>query len=129
MLTCADITQGTYLRLTTARRGDPAGLIGIVHTIGTDWAGHWFFQLRYLNRPPGQRNKTVSPWSLNLHDHDLEHFEQIDTWEEVQNLLQESQRPSEHGGLPRRSRQKGIRRPRYLRGTRHPNQLKLYEWD
>ena len=129
MLTRGDITKDTYLRLATARHGDPAGLIGTVHTIGTDWAGHWFFQLRYLNRPPGTRNKAVSPWSLNLHDQDLEHFERIDTWEQVQELLQESQSPSENGGLPRRSRKKRISLPRYSRGKSHPNQLKLCGWD
>ena len=129
LLTRVDITKDTYLRLRTARRGYPAGLIGTVHTIGTDGAGHWFFQLRYLNRPPGKRNKAVSPWSLNLHDHDLEHFERIDTWKQVQEGLKESERPPENGGPPRRSRKKRITLLRYPKGKRHPNQLKLYEWD
>ncbi|MBX3319806.1 MAG: hypothetical protein KF890_07985, partial [Nitrospira sp.] len=72
-LTRADIVKDIYLRLTVPRFGFAAGLIGTVHTVDTDWWGHWYFQLRYLNPPAGTRNKPVSSWSLNLRDADLEH--------------------------------------------------------
>jgi hypothetical protein len=128
MLTRLDITKGIYLRLTAARFGYPSGLIGTVHTTGTDWSGNWYFQLRWLNRPTGKCNRPVSEWSLNLRDKDLEDFERIETWEQVQELLRES-RPQ------RKPRRKVNRRPRFSSplgripiGRRNPNQLKLYKW-
>lgn len=129
MLTRPDITKGLYLRLTTSRFGYPVGLIGTVHTTGTDWSGNWYFQLRWLNRSTGKRNRPVSEWSLNLRDKDLEDFERIESWDQVQELLRES-RPQ------RKARRKAIRPLRFSNhlgqipiGRRNPNQLKLYEWD
>lgn len=129
MLTRVDIAKGIYLRLTASRFGYPAGLIGTVHTTGTDWSSNWYFQLRWLNRPTGKRNRPVSEWSLNLRDKDLEDFERIESWEQVQELLRES-RPQ------RKPRRKAKRLPRFSnplgrvpRGKRHPNQLKLYGWE
>lgn len=119
MLSRSGISKDSYLRLTTTRFGYSAGLIGTVHTIGIDWAGQWYFQLRWLNPPAGTRNKAISPWSLNLHEHDLEHFERI-TWEQVQELLKESR-------LPSKPRRKAIRLPGPWRGTRDPNQIRLFE--
>jgi len=128
MLPRQDITKGLYLRLAASRFGYPAGLIGTVHTTGTDWSGNWYFQLRWLNRPTGTRQRPVAEWSLNLRDKDLEDFERIESWEQVQELLRES-RPQ------RKPRRKANRRLRFsnplgrvLRGRKHPNQLKLYEW-
>ena len=127
MISRAGITKGIYLRLTISRFGYPAGLTGTVHTTGTDWSGNWYFQLRWMNRPTGKRNRPVSEWSLNLREKDLEDFERIETWEQVQELLRES-RPQ------RKPRRKAKRLPRFSnplgrvpRGKRHPNQLKLYE--
>ena len=128
MLTRTDINKGIYLRLTVSHFGYPAGLIGTVHATGTDWSGNWYFQLRWLNRPTGKRNRPVSEWSLNLRDKDLEDFERIESWEQVQELLRES-RPQ------RKPRRKVNRRLRFSNplgripiGRRNPNQLKLYEW-
>lgn len=127
MISRANITKGIYLRLTASRFGYPGGLIGTVHTTGTDWSGNWYFQLRWLNRPTGKRNRPVSEWSLNLRDKDLEDFERIESWEQVQELLRES-RPQ------RKPRRKARRIPRFSnplrrvpRRKKHPNQLKLYE--
>lgn len=120
MLTRSDILKETYLRLTTTRRGYSAGLIGTVHTVGTDWAGNWYFQLRWLNQPVGTRNKAVSPWSLNLREDDLEHFERIDTWDQVQELLKELRPPS-------KPRKKALRLSGYSRVKRLPSQLGLFE--
>ena len=129
MLTRADITKGSYLRLTASRFGYPTGLIGTVHTTATDWSGNWYFQLRWLNRPPGKRNKPVSEWSLNLRNEDLEDFKRIESWEQVQELLKES-RPQRN---PRRKARKPLRFSNPLGripiGRRNPNQLKLYEWN
>jgi hypothetical protein len=61
MLTRSDITAGTYLRLKTSCLGKPAGLIGTVYTVGTDQTGEWYFQLRYVNTPPGTRTRAGSP--------------------------------------------------------------------
>jgi len=119
VLTRAHITKDAYLRLTTSCLGYPAGLIGTVHTVGTDWSGNWYFQLRWLNQPAGTRNKAVSPWSLNLREDDLEHFEQI-TWEQVQELLKEARPPSKPS-------QKALRLSGYSRVKRHPNQIRLFE--
>lgn len=118
MLARSDIVKDTYLRLTTARLGYSAGLIGTVYTIGSDWSGNWYFQLRWLNRPAGTRSRPVSEWSLSLRERDLSDFEQI-TWEQVQELLKESRPPSK----PRKTR----RLPGAWRVKRHPNQLRLFE--
>ena len=76
----ADIVEGVYLKQTIERYGLPAGLIGVVHKVGTDWTGEWMFQLHYLNPPGGMRKKPVPPWSLNLRETDLVGFEVIGTW-------------------------------------------------
>ncbi len=85
-MTHSDIAQGGYVRLNTSRLGHPAGLIGKVYVVGTDQAGQWYFQLRYLNSPPGTKIRSRSQWSLNLHDEDLIFFDRIDS-SEVQRLL------------------------------------------
>ncbi len=120
MLTRADITKDIYLRLRTPRLGKPAGLIGMVYALGTDQAGDWYFQLRYLNSPTGTRTKGSSRWSLNLHENDLEHFDRIDTWDQVQKLLRGS-------GPPRKPKTEEMKLPAYLRGKTHPHQLRLFE--
>lgn len=117
MLARSDIVKDTYLRLTTARLGYSAGLIGSVYTIGTDWSGNWYFQLRWLNRPAGKRKRPVSEWSLSLRETDLGDFEQI-TCNEVQELLNESRPPSK----PKKTR----RLPGSWKVKRHPNQLRLF---
>jgi hypothetical protein len=119
MLTRADIIKDIYLRLTTTRLGRRAGLIGIVYAVGTDQAGDWYFQLRYLNSPPGTTTKAGSQWSLNLHENDLKHFERIDTWDQVQKLLRES-RP------PRKPRIEEMKLPAAMIAKAHPNQLRLF---
>ena len=81
---------------------------GTVHTIGTDWAGQWYFQLRWLNPPIAKRNKAVSRWSLNLHENDVGHFERIDTWDQVPQLLRES-------GPQRKPWTEDMKLPAYLR--------------
>jgi hypothetical protein len=120
MLTREDVSQGAYFRLRTPHLGKPAGLVGIVHALGTDQAGDWYFQLRYLNSPPGTRTRAGSQWSLNLHEKDLEHFDRIDTWDQMQTLLRES-------GPPRKPRTEEMKLPGYLIGKAHPNQLRLFE--
>jgi hypothetical protein len=120
MVTRSDILKDTYLHLTSTRLGYSAGLIGTVHTIGTDWAGQWYFQLRYLNSPPGTRTRAGSQWSLNFHEEDLEHFDRIDTWNQVQKLLRELE-------PPRKPRRDEMKLPAYMRGKAHPNQLRLFE--
>ncbi len=120
MLTRLDITKDIYLRWRTSRLGKPAGLIGTVCILGTDQAGDWYFQLRYLNSPPGTRTRASSQWSLNLHENDLEHFDRIDTWDQVQKLLRES-------GPPRKPRTEEMKIPACFRGKGHPNQLRLFE--
>lgn len=119
MITRSDILENTYLRLTTARLGYFAGLVGTVHRIGTDWSGGWYFQLRWLNRAAGKRNRPVSEWSLNLRESDLEDFEKI-TWDQVQKLLKESKPPSKPSRMD-------IRLSGSLRWKRHPNQIRLFE--
>ena len=119
MIARSDITKNSYLRLTTTRFGYPAGLIGAVHAVGTDWSGNWYFQLRWLNQPAGTRNKAVSPWSLNLREDDLEHFEQI-TWEQVQELLKEARPPSKS--------RKAIRLPGAWKRKGDPNQVRLFDF-
>ena len=117
----ADIVEGVYLKQTIGRYGIPAGLIGVVHTVGTDWTGEWMFQLHYLNPPGGMRKKPVPPWSLNLLEKDLADFELIGTWTAVQALL-----ASAHSTKPK----KEPRLPRLSAGTGkkvHLNQLRLFE--
>ncbi|MDH4085063.1 MAG: hypothetical protein OEU99_16105 [Nitrospira sp.] len=120
MLARADITKGIYLRLRTPRLGKPAGLIGIVYAVGTDQADEWYFQLRYLNSPPGTRTRAGSHWSLNLHETDLEHLDRIDTWDQVQKLLRGS-------APPRKPKTEEMKLPAYLTGEGHPDQLRLFE--
>jgi hypothetical protein len=120
MLTRQNISQGAYLRLRTSHLGKPAGLIGIVYALGTDQTGAWYFQLRYVNAPPGTRTRAGSRWSLNLHETDLEHFDRIDTWDQVQQLLRES-------GPPRKPKTQEMKLPAFLKGKAHPNQLRLLE--
>jgi len=120
MLTSRDISQGTYLRLNTSRLGKPAGLIGMVYAVGTDQAGEWYFQLRYVNAPPGTRTRVGSQWSLNLHEEDLEYFDRIATGE-VHKLLRESEPPRKPGT-------EDIMFPSSLRQKAHPNQLRLFEF-
>jgi len=120
MLTREDVSQGAYFRLRTPHLGKPAGLIGIVYAVNTDQAGNWYFQLRYLNSPPGTRTRAGSQWSLNLHENDLEHFDRIDTWDQVQKLLREA-------GPPRKPRGEGMGLPGYMSGKVDPNQLRLFE--
>jgi len=114
MLTRHDIGQGAYLRLNTSRLGRPAGLIGMVYAVGTDQTGAWYFQLRYLNAPPGTRTRASSQWSLNLHEEDLAHFDRIATGE-LHKLLKESE--TEERTLPSS-----------WRGNAHPNQLRLFDF-
>ena len=120
MLAREDVSLDAYLRLKTPRLGKPAGLIGTVYAVGTDQAGDWYFQLRYLNEPLGTRTRAGSQWSLNLHEEDLEHFDRIDTWDQVKKLLRESK-------PPRKPRTEEMKLPAYLRGKGHPNQLRLFE--
>ena len=77
---CRDLVEGTYLRQTTNQFGSPAGSIAVVHDVGTSWTGEWYFQLRYLNQPVGTQTKGISPWSVNLREKDLVHFELVGTW-------------------------------------------------
>jgi hypothetical protein len=118
MLTRQDISQGVYLRLNTSRLGKPAGLIGMVYAVGTDQAGKWYFQLRYLNTSP--RTRASSQWSLNLHEEDLEHFDRIATGT-VHTLLREPEPPKKPGT-------EDPTLASSLRGSAHPNQLRLFEY-
>lgn len=68
MLMREDIAEGAYLKQTNERYGIPAGIIGVVHRVGTDWTGEWCFQLRYLNR---RARHGTSTWSLNYWENDL----------------------------------------------------------
>ncbi|QPD02289.1 MAG: hypothetical protein Nkreftii_000063 [Candidatus Nitrospira kreftii] len=120
MLTRSDLSQGAYLRLKTPRLGKPVGLIGAVYALGTDQAGDWYFQLRFLNPPQGTRIRAGSQWSLNLHENDLEHFERIDTWDHVRQLLREPP-------PPKTPRSEEMKLPAYMRGNADLNQLRLFE--
>jgi hypothetical protein len=120
MLTRAEITKGISLRLNTAHLGHRAGLIGIVYALGTDQTGEWYFQLRYVNAPPGTRTRASSRWSLNLHEADLAHFDRIDTWDQVQTFLGES-------WTPRKPRREDMTRSASMSGKVDPNQLPLFE--
>jgi len=120
MLTRSDVSQGVYVRLNTSHLGKPAGLIGMVSAVGTDQAGDWYFQLRYLNSPSGTRTRAGSQWSLNLHENDLEHFDRIDTWDQVQKLLKEA-------SPTRKPRTEELKVPAYMRGKAQPDQLQLFE--
>jgi hypothetical protein len=116
-----DIVEGVYLKQTTERHGIPAGLIGVVHKVGTDWIGEWMFQLHYLNPPGGMRKTPVPPWSLNLRETDLVGFELIGTWTAAQALLASahSTKPKKEPKLPRLSAVMGKKV--------HLNQLRLFE--
>jgi hypothetical protein len=114
MLTRQDISQGTYVRLHTSRLGKPAGLVGMVYAVGTDQTGEWYFQLRYMNAPPGTRTRASSQWSLNLHEEDLKHFDRVSTGE-LHKLL-------------RQSGAEELPLPASWRGNAHPNQLRLFDF-
>ena len=111
-----EIVHGAYLRQTA---GDRAGLIAVVHRVGTSLSGEWFFQLRYLSRPAGTRKRPVSEWNVNLREADLAHFDLIGPWISAQALLALS---------PRSSKLK--KEPTLLtwrRGTPHPDQLRMFD--
>jgi hypothetical protein len=95
-------------------------LIGIAYAFGTDQVGDWYFKLRYLNSPPGTKTRAGSQWSLNLHENDLEHFDWIDTWDQVQKLLRGPEPPGSLGTVE-------MKLPGYLRWKTHPDQLRLFE--
>jgi len=118
MLSRNDIVEGIYLKQIAERYGDPPGLIAVVHQVGTQWTGEWFFQLRYLNRPAGRKKQTRSPWSLNFRENDIAHFELIGTWipEELLQAPLPSVKPKKEPKLSAR-----------MRRTGHPNQLRLFE--
>jgi hypothetical protein len=119
-MTKDDIVEGVYLKQTNERYGIPDGLIGVVHQVSIDRTGEWVFQLRYVNPPAGTRSRPVSPWSLNLHEHDLEHFELLSGWDQAQRLLRVS-------GPPRKRRREEMKLLAYWRGKGHPKQLCLFE--
>lgn len=120
MLTRAEITKGIYLRLNTTYLGHRAGLIGIVYALGTDQTGEWYFQLRYVNAPPGTRTRAGSQWSLNLHEADLAHFDRIDSCDQVHIVVGES-------GTQRQPRREDMTRSASISGKVDPNQLQLFE--
>ncbi|WHZ28092.1 MAG: hypothetical protein OJF51_002890 [Nitrospira sp.] len=125
MLQRNEVVEGIYLKQITERYGTPAGLIAVVHKVGTDWTGEWSFQLRYLSQPAGTRTKPVSQWSQNIREKDLGDFELIGTWLSVQALLVSP---------PPDKKKKGSKLPANL-PSRHPawmrkwppNQLRLFE--
>jgi len=125
MLQRNEVVEGIYLKQITERYGTLAGLIAVVHKVGTDWTGAWSVQLRYLNQPAGTRTKPVSQWSLNLREKDLIDFELIGTWLSAQALLaspspdKKKKGPKLPANLP--SRHSAWRR------KWHPNQLRLFE--
>jgi hypothetical protein len=120
MLSRSDISQGAYLRLNTSRLGRPAGLVGMVYAVGTDQTGEWYFQLRYMNAPPGTRTRASSQWSLNLHEEDLAYFDQIASGD-VHKFLRESE-------PPRKPKREELPLPASWRGNAHPNQLRLFDF-
>ncbi len=87
-----------------------------MYAVGTDQAGDWYFQLRYLNSPPGTKTRAQSQWSLNLHDEDLEYFDRIDSGE-VQRLLRDAPIKMTKETKP----------PASLRTNVYLNQLQLFE--
>ena len=116
MLTREDIALGVYLQQAT---GDRAGLIAVVHRVGTSLSGEWFFQLRYLSRPAGRRKRPGLEWSLNLYEKDLVHFSLIGPWISAQALLAASPPSS-----------KSKKEPMVLswkRGIPHPDQLRMFD--
>ncbi len=123
-----NITEGVYLKQTNERYGVPAGLIGVVHRVGTDRTGEWVFLLRYLDHPGGIR-KPHSLGSLNLREKDLDDFELIGDWISAQALLEStpgSKKLTSELTVP--ARLPG-RRPARHRAWRkcNPNQLRLFE--
>ena len=131
MLQRSDVVEGIYLKqirercATPARLSDaiPAGLICVVHKVGTDWTGEWAFQLRYLNPPSGTRTRPATQWSLNLREKDLGDFELIGNWLSAQALLESTPRPVKpKKGLKLSSKH----HPAWMRKW-HPNQLRLFE--
>ncbi len=126
MLLKEDIVEGVYLTQIRERYGIPAGLIGVVHQVGTDWTGEWMFQLRFLDRPG--RTRSVQ-WSLNLREKDLVDFELIGTWLTAQALLASlpSGKSKKAPKIPARlSASFPVRHPVWRRKW-HPNQLQLFE--
>lgn len=110
------IALGVYLRQTG---GDRPGLIAVVHRVGTSLSGDWFFQLRYLGRSAGTRQRRVSEWSLNLREKDLVHFELIGPWISAQAILASSP-----------GSRKSKKEPMILtwkRGIPHPKQLLMFD--
>lgn len=116
MVTREDIALGVYLRQTT---GDRIGMIAVVHRVGISLSGEWFFQLRYLGRPPGARRSAISEWSLNLREKDLAYFDLIGTWLSAQALLA--------AGPSSNKPKKEPRAPAWMRAAGRPNQLRLFE--
>jgi len=139
MLQRSDVVEGIYLKQIRDRsttpwlRSDatrtsplgkaPAGLIGVVHMVGTDWTGEWTFQLRYLN-PPGTRTRPASQWSLNLREKDLGDFEVIGDWLSAQAVLESTPLP---GSKPKKGlKLPSMYHPAWMRKW-NPNQLRLFE--
>ena len=120
-----EVVEGIYLKQIAERYGTPAGLIAVVHKVGTDWTGEWSFQLRYLNQPTGTRTKPVSQWSLNIREKDLVAFELIGTWLSAQALLA-SPPPDKKKKGPKLPANLPSRHPAWMRKW-HPNQLRLFE--
>ncbi len=108
-----DIAEGTYLRLITDWSGSPAGLLAVVHHVGTNWTGEWSCHVRYLDRLVGKRIKGVSPESVSLRETDLVHFELVGTWIPSE-IFQISNHPSAKP-VNIRSRSAWRRRRRHLR--------------
>ncbi len=117
MINKNDVVEGIYLKQITPRGDDPAGLVGVVHHIGTRWTGQWCFQLRYLNRPTGKKHQGRSPWSLSLTEEDLADFELLGTRIPDGVLI---------AALPSKPK-KAPKLPAWMRPKGHPNQLRLFE--
>ena len=120
-----EVVEGIYLKRITERYGTPAGLIAVVHKIGTDWTRERSFQLRYLNQPAGTRTRPVSQWNLNLREKDLGDFELIGTWLTAQALLP-SPLPDKTKKAPKLPVRLPSRHPAWMRKW-NPNQLRLFE--
>ena len=121
-----DIVEGVYLKQAIERYGLPAGLIGVVHQVTTDWTGEWMFQFHYLNPPADMRNKPVLPWSLTLREKDLADFDLIGTWTAARVLLESPPyliKPKKGSKLPARSNLRHLG----WRKKWHPNQLRLFK--
>jgi hypothetical protein len=125
-MTKDDVFEGVYLKQTNERYGIPAGLLGVVHQVGTDRTGEWVFLLRYLDHP-GTR-KPHSLGSLNLREKDLNDFELIGDWITAQALLESAPRSRKLASelmVPARLPARHRWVPAWKRV--HPNQLRLFE--